>query len=513
MMSILLLQKPARNSKPKDHSTCLEPCLHTWQAGDINNLVLEGRCLQKCLLKISSQNKHEQNLVHSISNLMFKGKVSAALDLLKQKGKGGVFHTGDLTNQDDPSSPTVLDILKSKHPPPQPATTDALTHDSLDPPEVHPVIYDNIDAKPIRTAALNTRGATGPSGLDAHCWRCLCTSFHSVSWELCHSLALFVRRLCVSFVDPNGLPAFLACRLIALDKCPGVRPIGICECARRIISKAILFITKGDVQDAAGPLQLCAGQIAGIKAAVHFMRDTFQSGDTEALLLVDASNAFNSLNREEVLHNIRHICPSLATVLINTYRQATVLFVDDLTLHSEEGTTQGDPLAMPMYVFATITLINRLNVALDLKQVWYADDATASGSLSSLRTWWDHLSSVGPAFGYHANATKTWLLTKEDHVDRAKVLFGDTNVNITTHGHPHLGAPLGSIEFVHQFVANKVNQWTQELLLLSDIARAQPHSAFAAFTHSHVHKFSFLCRTTPNIEALLHHWKTAFGST
>ena len=160
---------------------------------------------------------------------------------------------------------------------------------------------------------------------------------------------------------------------------------------------------------------------------------------------------------------------------------------------------------MPMYALATIPLINRLNVALDLKQVWYADDdATASGSLSSLWTWWDHLSSVGPAFGYHANATKTWLLTKEDHVDRAKVLFGDTNVNITTHGHPHLGAPLGSIEFVHQFVANKVNQWTQELLLLSDIARAQPHSVFAAFTHGYVHKFSFLCRTTPNIEALLH---------
>jgi len=173
-------------------------------------------------------------------------------------------------------------------------------------------------------------------------------------------------------------------------------------------------------------------------------------------------------------------------------------------LYSEEGTTQGDPLAMLMYALATIPLINRLDVALDLKKVWYADNATGSGSLSSLRTWWDHLSLVGSAFGYHANATKTWLLTNEDHVDRAKVLFGDTNINITTHGCPHLGAPLGSNEFVHQFVANKVNQCTQELLLLSDIARAQPHTAFAAFTHGYVHKFSFLCRTTPNIKALLH---------
>ena len=52
-----------------------------------------------------------------------------------------------------------------------------------------------------------------------------------------------------------------ACRLIALNKNPGVRPIGICEVVRRIISKAILSITSGDIQDAAGSLQLCAGQM------------------------------------------------------------------------------------------------------------------------------------------------------------------------------------------------------------------------------------------------------------
>ena len=52
-----------------------------------------------------------------------------------------------------------------------------------------------------------------------------------------------------------------ACRLIALNKNPGVRPIGICEVVRRIISKAILPITRGDIQDTAGSLQLCAGQM------------------------------------------------------------------------------------------------------------------------------------------------------------------------------------------------------------------------------------------------------------
>ena len=202
-------------------------------------------------------------------------------------------------------------------------------------------------------------------------------SFKSASNDLCHSLTLLARRLCASFEDPKGLSSLLACRLIALDKCPGVRPIGICETARRIISKAVLSVAKVDLQEAAGSLQLCAGQIAGIEAAVHEMKEAFLNDDNDAVLLVDASNAFTALNREAALHNIQHLCPVLSTILINFCREATELFVDGIVLHSEEGTTQGDPLAMPMYALATIPLINQLSDPSNIIQVWYADDASA----------------------------------------------------------------------------------------------------------------------------------------
>ena len=88
------------------------------------------------------------------------------------------------------------------------------------------------------------------------------------SGDLCRSLAATAKRLCTCFVDPKCISAFLACRLIVLSKNPGVRPIGIGETVRRIIAKAILSITKHDVKEAVGSLQLCAGQVSGIEAGI-----------------------------------------------------------------------------------------------------------------------------------------------------------------------------------------------------------------------------------------------------
>lgn len=155
----------------------------------------------------------------------------------------------------------------------------------------------------------------------------MCTSFQTASDDLCDALSAVARRLCTSFVDPAGLSSFVTCRLIYLDKNPGVRPIGIGEAVCCLIAKAILSIIHDDIQAAAGPLQLCAGQLSGCVAAVHSMRQLFSSADVEAVILVDASNAFNSLNWQAALFNIQHLCPSFSTILLNTYRADVNLYI------------------------------------------------------------------------------------------------------------------------------------------------------------------------------------------
>ena len=161
-----------------------------------------------------------------------------------------------------------------------------------DPP--HPVIFQGITADSIREAALKVEGGAGPSGLDARDWRRLSTSFGMVSDELCRSLADFAKRLCSESVPFSSIAAYTASRLIPLDKSPGVRPIGVGEVVRRVIGRAVLQLLKAEILRATGTSQLCSGQPGGIEAAIHAALSVYEDPDVEAVLMVDATNAFKS---------------------------------------------------------------------------------------------------------------------------------------------------------------------------------------------------------------------------
>ena len=120
-----------------------------------------------------------------------------------------------------------------------------------------------------------------------------------------------------------------------------MHPIGIGDTANTIIAKAVLSIAAPDIQDASGCLQLCSGQISGVEAAVHAIRSAFESEECEAALFVDATNALNTLNCQVALHNIRYLCPPIATILINSYRSRSrfslmeTLFYLEKALHKD----------------------------------------------------------------------------------------------------------------------------------------------------------------------------------
>ena len=130
------------------------------------------------------------------------------------------------------------------------------------------------------------------------------------------------------------------------------------EILHRITRKVIVSVLKKKVASSAGPLQVCAGQEAGSEAAIHAMEKIFKEESTEAVLLVDEENAFNSINRKVFLQNISILCPALSLFVTNCYATPARLFViDGSKIQFNEGTTQGDPVAMAIYALGITPLI------------------------------------------------------------------------------------------------------------------------------------------------------------
>ena len=494
IMPALLLQKPSKTSKAKQHAIALQRRLALWKRGDINGLIREGETIQEQLRK-SKKSTSIKEISKDFIAKMSKGNVNGAMKLLTNNMENGIL----------PLDSDTIKLLRQKHPEARNADEDILLPDI--PEKIHPIRYEDLTPELIRESSMRTKGGAGPSGLDGDGWKRIMTSnsFATEATDLCRAIAELAKQLCTTSHNTISLEPLMACRLIPLDKFPGLRPIGIGEVLRRIIGKSVAKVLKNDIKSSIGCLQVCAGQDAGCEAAVHAVRRMFEEDETEAVMLVDAANAFNNVNRKVFLHNVKVICPSLATYVENCYQISSRLFVlGGIELKSVEGTTQGDPIAMFVYAIATIPMI--------LKAVWhmkesnenaktaaYADDVFGAGSIRGLRKMWDYIKSEGPKYGYFQQESKTWLIVKPNLLPEAKQIFGDTEVKITTDGKKHLGAVIGSVERRKEFMNAKVETWVNELMMLSRIAAFAPQEAYTCFTAGYKHKFNYCMRTIPNI--------------
>ena len=193
------------------------------------------------------------------------------------------------------------------------------------------------------------------------------------------------------------------------------------------------------------------------------MKLILKQDSTDGVFLVDASSAFNSLNRKAALHNIQIICPKFSTVLINTYRLPVRMFIrGGGEILSVEGTTQGDNLAMLFYALGTSILFDRLKlISQTTSQVSLADDITGARKKLDLRKWWDTIISEGKKFGYYVIESKSWLIIKNpNHLDHAQNIFEDTGIKITCEGKRHLSAVIGSEDLKSEYVREKITNWT-----------------------------------------------------
>ena len=158
VMPALLLQKPSKTSKSRDHVKVLDRRIVQWRNGDFQQLLREAKALQNRLPKHGT--KANINLIsRKFREQMGKGNVNAAIKLLSNNMEGGVMPLNEETKE----------MLKIKHPVGEEAKEDVLLQGPL--PTVENVIFETIDEAMVYAAAKMTRGGSGPSGIDADGWR------------------------------------------------------------------------------------------------------------------------------------------------------------------------------------------------------------------------------------------------------------------------------------------------------------------------------------------------------
>ena len=70
---------------------------------------------------------------------------------------------------------------------------------------------------------------------------------------------------------------------------------------------------------------------------------------------------------------------------------------------------------------------------------------------------------------------------------------------MTVEGKRHLGAALSSINFKEENINEKVQKWVANIEALGEIAKSEPHAAYAAYLHAEQHKYTYFKRTIADI--------------
>ena len=205
---------------------------------------------------------------------------------------------------------------------------------------------------------------------------------------------------------------------------------------------------------------------------------------------------------EHYFYIMRKFCPKVATYINNCYMKPSRLFITvGKEILSDEGTTQGDTIAMGMYALGLMLLLTSIisNNTGNLIHISFADDLTSVAKIHELIEWWKNVLHYGPYLGYYVNESKSLLIMKKEYIQIANETFRDYNIKITTDGHCHLGAVVGSSENKEVFVIAKVSEWVKQLEILTKFACTEPDAAFSGFIYGLRHRYTYFLRSVRGI--------------
>nr|GEX12120.1 hypothetical protein [Tanacetum cinerariifolium] len=159
-----------------------------------------------------------------------------------------------------------------------------------------------------------------------------------------------------------------------------------------------------------------------------------------SMLLVDFKNAFNLVDREVMLKNVRRRCPVISRWVEFHYSNLARLYYGEHTLCSCQGVQQGDPLGPLLFALVLHPLICKIRNSFSLSlQAWYPDDGTIVGDTLVVGKVLEVILKDGPRYGLHLNVKVFW--PKEDPRSRLEDVFS-----------PNIARPLYGVKLLERIV-------------------------------------------------------------
>ena len=162
------------------------------------------------------------------------------------------------------------------------------------------------------------------------------------------ALRRVVNFLCAGQTPHKVNPYLCGAKPIPAKKQKGYhRPIAIGRVLRHLTSKSVAHAVCGEAYDTLTLLQVSVGVISGCEARVHADSSVLENESIAPghcwTLLIDFTNAFNSIDCEYMFQKVKARIPSMSPWMNSWYQSQPLLHFGDRTNLSCPGVLQSDP--------------------------------------------------------------------------------------------------------------------------------------------------------------------------
>lgn len=406
-----------------------------------------------------------------------------------------------LTSEDSlaPDNEETYNILLSKHPSPSREIRSPPASDSVNP------LF--VDEQSVLKAIKNFKkgSAAGPDGIKPQFLKdMLAKNCGDAAFRLLKSITALMNFMLAGKLCPQICEYMYGAILIALKKkSGGIRPIAIGNTFRRLCARLSCAAVSDRMANYFSPKQVGFSVRGGCEAAVHSARKFISSitSPKTVMLKVDMENAFNSVERDEILTSIKENLPELFPFIWQSYSKPSLLLYGSRIINSSVGCQQGDPLGPLCFSLAIHPLVKKIQSAFN---VFYLDDGTIGDDYNIVLKDFKSFMSECKELGLSVNQSKCELFIPMDsHKEEIISVFREVAPQIKIIEQDDLsllGSPLTDFA-ANSILSSKINTYQ----LLSDrLKNIHHHTAlFLLRNCMAVPMMSYLIRSAPIFQNVL----------